>query len=535
MKIELYVSTTDKNRLNKTSFLSLVGEYEGYLRAPSSVIAPTITLELSISGNPLIVDEDDELLIDEDDNEISTEEYRITDANYMYIPEFGRYYFIRDITIGVTGLYVISSRVDVLMSYKDQILNLECYIERNEYAFDPSLEDNLLPLQFRKFQDEVIPDDGDFVNTHFDAGTFVNQTRVVMGVATDNYPGYIPDITYNGFGSGLPQIEPETFSSYRSSMFYAMTKEMFGKISNALLTDDAKMSFVKSVVVLPFDPKSSFSTNKYIYFGLSNDLNNLMLLEDGHNASGYPVQAFSGYRVIADFTLDVDSVQDFMKYPPYTHYEIFVPFYGFVNLDLSFYLRDRLIVFYAINYEDGSATAFIYNYTRRKMLWSAPCQVGVLLNLSTTNAKENTTQKNANLLNLAVGSVGSAISIGAGVATYNPMAVAGGALGAVKSVTSFVNSNAMLFDRAQTGNSGSTSGLFNYLKVHVRRTYQIPNIAGDSLTKFAHACGRPTREMYALRNLQGFTIAQSMHLEGITAYSGELDEIQTLFSQGVLL
>ena len=535
MKIELYVSTTDKNRLNKTSFLSLVGEYEGYLRAPSSVIAPTITLELSISGNPLIVDEDDEILIDEEDNEISTEEYRITDANYMYIPEFGRYYFIRDITIGVTGLYVISSRVDVLMSYKDQILNLECFIERNEYAFDPSLEDNLLPLQFRKFQEETIPDDGDFVNTHFDAGTFVNQTRVVMGVATDNYPGYITDQTYNGFGSGLPQIEPEAFSSYRSSMFYAMTTDMFGKISNALLTDDAKMSFVKSVVVLPFDPKSAFSVNKFIYFGLTNDLDNLMLLEDGHNASGYPVQAFSGYRVIADFTLDVDSVQDYLKYPPFTHYELFIPFYGFVNLDLSFYLRDRLIVFYAINYEDGSATAFVYNYTRRKMLWSAPCQVGVLLNLSTTNAKENTTQKNANLLNLAVGSVGSAISIGAGIATYNPMMVAGGALGAVKSVTSFVNSNAMLFDRAQTGNSGSTSGLFNYLKVHVRRTYQLPNISGDSLTKFAHACGRPTREMYALRNLRGFTIAQSMHLDGITAYSGELDEIQTLFSQGVLL
>ena len=535
MKIELYVSTTDKNRLNKTSYLSIIGSYDGSLRAPSSVIAPTITLELSSTANPLIVDEDDELLIDEDDNQIESEEFRITDANYMYIPEFGRYYFIRDITIAITGLYVISARVDVLMSFKDQILNLECFIERNEFAYDPSLEDNLLPLQFRKFQEESIPEDGDFVNTHFDAGTFVNATRVVMGVASDSYAGYITDQTYNGFGSGLPQIEPEAFSSYRSSMFYAMTTDMFGKISNALLTDDAKMSFVKSVVVLPFDPKSAFSVNKFIYFGLSNDLNNLMLLEDGHNASGYPVQAFSGYRVIADFVLTNIAVQDYKSYPPYTHYELFIPFYGFVNLDLSFYLNDRLIVFYAINYEDGSATAFVYNYTRRKMLWSAPCQVGVLLNLSTTNAKENTAQKNANLLNLAVGTVGSAISVGAGIATYNPMMVAGGAMGAVKSVTSFVNSNAMLFDRAQTGNSGSTSGLFNYLKVHVRRTYQLPNITGEALNKFAHACGRPTREMYALRNLSGFTIAQSMHLDGITAYSGELDEIQTLFSQGVLL
>lgn len=535
MEIILYVSSSEKERIDKSSYLVELGRFEGFLRAPSSVINPSINLDLGKPEEIAIVDDDHIEVVDADALAISGGRARITDANYLYIPEFGRYYFIQDMIIGVTGLYQINASVDVLMSWRVNILNLNAFVERNEFAYDSSLEDNLLPLQFRKFQEESIPEDGNFVNTHFDAGTFVNATRVVMGVASDSYAGYITDQTYNGFGSGLPQIEPEAFSSYRSSMFYAMTTDMFGKISNALLTDDAKMSFVKSVVVLPFDPKSAFSVNKFIYFGLSNDLNNLMLLEDGHNASGYPVQAFSGYRVIADFVLNDIAVQDYKSYPPYTHYELFIPFYGFVNLDLSFYLNDRLIVFYAINYEDGSATAFVYNYTRRKMLWSAPCQVGVLLNLSTTNAKENTTQKNANLLNLAVGTVGSAISVGAGIATYNPMMVAGGAMGAVKSVTSFVNSNAMLFDRAQTGNSGSTSGLFNYLKVHVRRTYQLPNITGESLNKFAHACGRPTREMYALRNLRGFTIAKSVHLDDVPCYSVEADRIIELLATGVII
>ena len=44
-------------------------------------------------------------------------------SNYAYIPDFGRYYFIRDIQVFPNKIYQLSLRCDVLESFKDDILN----------------------------------------------------------------------------------------------------------------------------------------------------------------------------------------------------------------------------------------------------------------------------------------------------------------------------------------------------------------------------------------------------------------------------
>lgn len=48
--------------------------------------------------------------------------------NYVYIPDFGRYYFITDIEIKNNGLFRISLKEDVLMSYKDVLTNNENHV-----------------------------------------------------------------------------------------------------------------------------------------------------------------------------------------------------------------------------------------------------------------------------------------------------------------------------------------------------------------------------------------------------------------------
>lgn len=54
-----------------------------------------------------------------------------TDANYVYVADWNRYYFIRNITTGSQRLY-LECAVDVLMSYSTQILNLNCIVARQE-------------------------------------------------------------------------------------------------------------------------------------------------------------------------------------------------------------------------------------------------------------------------------------------------------------------------------------------------------------------------------------------------------------------
>lgn len=49
----------------------------------------------------------------------------IIDFNYMYIPKLNRYYFVEDIEIYPNKIFTLTLKCDVLMSFKDDILNSE--------------------------------------------------------------------------------------------------------------------------------------------------------------------------------------------------------------------------------------------------------------------------------------------------------------------------------------------------------------------------------------------------------------------------
>lgn len=94
MDITLCVNNSEKNKLGKS--LSNLNVFSGSLKEETSVTNPVIMMELE---NP-------------------------TGFNYAYIPEFGRYYFIDDMVSVRTGLWKISMKVDVLESFKNNILGV---------------------------------------------------------------------------------------------------------------------------------------------------------------------------------------------------------------------------------------------------------------------------------------------------------------------------------------------------------------------------------------------------------------------------
>lgn len=98
MEIVLYVTGNEPNALDKV--LQNSYELQGSLRSESSVINPTFVIQAN----------------------------NITQYNYCFIPDFNRYYFITDIVSIRTNLWRVSCRVDVLMSFKAQILNLDVTI-----------------------------------------------------------------------------------------------------------------------------------------------------------------------------------------------------------------------------------------------------------------------------------------------------------------------------------------------------------------------------------------------------------------------
>lgn len=61
-----------------------------------------------------------------------TLETNVSEYNYMYIPEFSRYYYINGCVIVNNGLYKVTGvHEDVLMSLKDQFLMLNAIVDKS--------------------------------------------------------------------------------------------------------------------------------------------------------------------------------------------------------------------------------------------------------------------------------------------------------------------------------------------------------------------------------------------------------------------
>lgn len=125
MDITLYNCTAEPNMLDKSGSLTGVASYTGAVaRHNVDMISPEITLEESVAN--------------------------IVSANYCYISDFGRYYQIVEKSCDVNGLWKLSLKEDVLMSFKDSILSLSGIVARQHYNYDMYLPDNLIPSSIKK-------------------------------------------------------------------------------------------------------------------------------------------------------------------------------------------------------------------------------------------------------------------------------------------------------------------------------------------------------------------------------------------------
>ena len=100
MIITLYNNLSERNVIDKTLTNALA--IEGTLRESVSVTAPVMTIQGGIA---------------------------IVGYNYCYIEDFYRYYFITDIKSIRNNLWALTLKVDVLMSFKNDIKNTPAIID----------------------------------------------------------------------------------------------------------------------------------------------------------------------------------------------------------------------------------------------------------------------------------------------------------------------------------------------------------------------------------------------------------------------
>lgn len=118
MNITLYNTGSDPNAINKT--LTTIGTFSCTLKAPVDEENP----EIRINGTAL-------------------------NANYAYIADMGRYYYLTPITQN-NAFVVYQGKSDPLMSFKTGILASPAVVTKNPWHFDLYLNDPDLPIESRK-------------------------------------------------------------------------------------------------------------------------------------------------------------------------------------------------------------------------------------------------------------------------------------------------------------------------------------------------------------------------------------------------
>lgn len=111
MQIKLYNMTEELIKVDKTITDEVV--LTGFLKNESDVSDPVFLYESATGVN----------------------------RNYAFIPEFGRYYFIKKIAVVRTNLYQLELAIDVLKTYSTQIKALTCVIKRQENEYNMYLDD----------------------------------------------------------------------------------------------------------------------------------------------------------------------------------------------------------------------------------------------------------------------------------------------------------------------------------------------------------------------------------------------------------
>lgn len=124
MTVNLMINKSEKNKITKS--ITTVMNTTGNIRNNTSITSPVFLIK----------------------GEFST----ISQSNYVYVPEFKRYYYIIDMVQVAGNVTEISCHCDVLMSFKDEILSNTAVISRQESVYNRYLNDP----NFRIYQNNVV-------------------------------------------------------------------------------------------------------------------------------------------------------------------------------------------------------------------------------------------------------------------------------------------------------------------------------------------------------------------------------------------
>ena len=529
MNITLYQSTAEKNRLNKADYLTVQATYSGTLREDCSVITPSV--EVQSIGLP--------------------------QGNYAYILEFNRYYFIREIVATNNGLWRLSLEVDVLYTYNAQIRTQTAQLSRYRYSDTNVLYDNKWIME-------------DVFDVSYISCTEDPDRGFDMPEGEGFQYMYVLSVydTENGTFTGKTPINcmskkyAVTFATIQGIAKFLTSSPDNSKWGNINLEPS---ECIQSITVFPYDFQKAKNLSALIDVRIAGETIPITITEDVYR--GYDLSGVFAYGKVGgsrpDFTDYGFTIESERVKLPFSNekilnvmssFSLFVPFYGFVDLDSN-------ILFGDIDKDGTHASLFTHVYIRYNIdengnYFAEICACSVIdeveenttviktvggrlafdIPVSRTNLYEMK-RNESYIAGTAITSV--LLSPLAGVATtaMTGNAIAGGATALSGIVGAGVNGILQLNYKNPQRVSSTPSTPSAMKNPNLTKPYllvQKPRPTQERDDDYANLLGFPESKIYNLSKVNGYAEISAIHLENIpTALSEELEKIERLLKNGV--
>lgn len=282
--------------------------------------------------------------------------------NYAYVPAWGRYYFVTDITFVTQTICEISLKVDVLATYKNEIGASQQYVIRSYSDYDELAVDNLYPALATQTKMSRL---------------FAGTTSLVTDMDEGFYVvGYIDCIT----DSSIPAAQRYgvIYVVLQPTEFYEMMK-LIGRL--ALITDALK--HIVSVVWYPFAPPYEAISGGVIDLGLVNYTPNVyrLIVE--------PIWSSSAFSASIPKHPEAGSRGKYLNLAPFSQYTLFNPLTGEYPID-ALMIVDYSTLYFRIKCDCISGDAQINMFVSESggaeyTIGTINCHIGVNIPVSTSS------------------------------------------------------------------------------------------------------------------------------------------------------
>lgn len=416
-------------------------------------------------------------------------------CNYCYIDTIMRYYWIDDIVYVSANLVELHCSIDVLATYKENILKQDAYVLYSSSNFDKRLIDTRIPF---KSDNALRTDEQDDNSVLFQDEADANGSVVFVTI-------------------GGKEQEGEYFGGYN---YYVLTeaqwKSALCKLSNSNgIWEDLKNYFGDAANSIIFARRYPIDIHKM-------PINDSPYARENIKAGKWEID-YTAFPLLStciekELVLTVPGyLGDFTEWEPYTSYKMYIPFLGTVDLAPSDF-SNKILVKYVINLLTGLMTVNLCRGEHpENIAASFTTEVGEAL---PTIANQT--------------SIGSAISSGIGAAGWSVGAAAAGSgvmgITALMMASSAISSS-MSSTSKQHGSFGGSRSEVAYNKFILQVLRQQHTL---SLTEITDLYGRPYGKIVKLSTLTGYCQTREFHMD-LDAQKSIIEQIEEMMDGGVYI